>query len=195
MDCRDEGVGGGVGYRDGREGDILRYMVEGLWFGGRGVSWWDLKGGGGGKIWHGSEGVDNTSAPTNLRAAATLRHHPCPCVRVLQISPISSAGPEIPLSSYPPAAPPAPFPVDPKAGPTPPQPGFTPMAMYPPPGPAAQYPMYPSGPPVYNPTGEHRGGRGTLAILLGAWWRGDTPFAPPAAPPPYVPAQPSYPGA
>ncbi|NWQ72308.1 SHSA4 protein, partial [Neopipo cinnamomea] len=52
------------------------------------------------------------------------------------------------------------------AGPAPPQPGFTPMAMYPPPGPA-QYPVYPSGPPVYNPT----------------------------APPPYVPAQPSYPGA
>lgn len=69
-------------------------------------------------------------------------------------SPISPAGPEIPLASYP-TPPPAPFPVDPKAGPVPPQPGFTPMAMYPPVGPAAQYPMYPSGPPVYNPTGEH----------------------------------------
>ncbi|XP_063274399.1 protein shisa-4 isoform X2 [Prinia subflava] len=79
----------------------------------------------------------------------------------------SPSGPEIPLSSYPPAVPPAPFPVDPKVGPMPPQPGFTPMAMYPPPGPAAQYPTYPSGPPVYNAT----------------------------APPPYVPAQPSYPGA
>ncbi|NWX43098.1 SHSA4 protein, partial [Steatornis caripensis] len=62
---------------------------------------------------------------------------------------------------------PSPFPMDPKAGPAPPQPGFAPMAMYPPAGPAAQYPLYPSGPPIYNPT----------------------------APPPYVPAQPSYPGA
>ncbi|NXU45807.1 SHSA4 protein, partial [Drymodes brunneopygia] len=92
-------------------------------------------------------------------------------------------------------APPAPFPVDPKAGPMPPQPGFTPMAMYPPPGPAAQYPMYPSGPPVYNPTGEHRGGTGTLPFPRGHRWLGDTRSAPPAAPPPYVPAQPSYPGA
>lgn len=66
---------------------------------------------------------------------------------------LSPPGPEIPLTSYP-APPPAPFPVDPKAGPVPPQPGFTPMAMYPPTGPAAQYPLYPSGPPVYNPTGE-----------------------------------------
>lgn len=67
---------------------------------------------------------------------------------------LSPTGPEIPLASYP-APPPAPFPVDPKAGPMPPQPGFAPMAMYPPTGPAAQYPLYPSGPPVYNPTGEH----------------------------------------
>ncbi|XP_017690985.1 PREDICTED: protein shisa-4 [Lepidothrix coronata] len=93
----------------------------------------------------------------------------CSCCYLYQrrrAPPTPLAGPEIPLSSYPPAAPPAPFPVDPKAGPAPPQPGFTPMAMYPPPGPA-QYPVYPSGPPVYNPT----------------------------APPPYAPAQPSYPGA
>lgn len=96
--------------------------------------------------------------PTTPGATITLRHHPCPCAGVPQTYPISPAGPEIPLSSYAPAAPPAPFPVDPKAGPMPPQPGFTPMAMYPPPGPAAQYPMYPSGPPVYNPTGEHWGG-------------------------------------
>ncbi|XP_045392176.1 protein shisa-4 [Lemur catta] len=39
--------------------------------------------------------------------------------------------------------------------------------MYPPGGPAPQYPMYPAGSPIYNP----------------------------AAPPPYVPPQPSYPGA
>ncbi|XP_032566781.1 protein shisa-4 [Chiroxiphia lanceolata] len=93
----------------------------------------------------------------------------CSCCYLYQrrrAPPTPLAGPEIPLSSYPPAAPPAPFPVDPKGGPTPPQPGFTPMAMYPPPGPA-QYPVYPSGPPVYNPT----------------------------APPPYALAQPSYPGA
>uniref|UniRef100_A0A663EM10 Shisa family member 4 n=3 Tax=Neoaves TaxID=3078114 RepID=A0A663EM10_AQUCH len=100
-----------------------------------------------------------------------------------------------------PVAPPAPFPMDPKAGPVPPQPGFTPMAVYPPAGPAAQYPLYPSGPPVYNPTGEHWGGGthtrhppippgGTVAL------RGLTPCpAPPAAPPPYVAVQPSYPGA
>lgn len=56
----------------------------------------------------------------------------------------------------------APFPMDPKAGPAPPQPGFTPMAMYPPSAPAAQYPLYPSGPPVYNPTGEHWGGQTPL---------------------------------
>ncbi|KAM4860559.1 protein shisa-4 isoform 2-T2 [Thomomys bottae] len=39
--------------------------------------------------------------------------------------------------------------------------------MYPPSGPAPQYPLYPTGPPIYNP----------------------------AAPPPYMPPQPSYPGA
>ncbi|XP_068930661.1 protein shisa-4 [Petaurus breviceps papuanus] len=39
--------------------------------------------------------------------------------------------------------------------------------MYPPSGPAPQYPMYPAGPPVYNP----------------------------AAPPPYMPSQSTYPGA
>nr|XP_035942535.1 protein shisa-4 isoform X1 [Halichoerus grypus] len=39
--------------------------------------------------------------------------------------------------------------------------------MYPPSGPAPQYPLYPAGPPIYNP----------------------------AAPPPYMPPQPSYPGA
>lgn len=158
------------------------------------MSWWDLKGCRG-KIGHCGEGLDDTPVATNLRTTTTLRHHPCPYIGVLQTSPISPTGSEIPLSSYHPAAPPAPFPVDPKAGPTPPQPGFTPMAMYPPPGPAAQYPMYPPGPPVYNPTGEHRGEKGTLPILRGAWWPGDTASAPPAAPPPYVPAQPSYPGA
>uniref|UniRef100_A0A669QMM9 Shisa family member 4 n=1 Tax=Phasianus colchicus TaxID=9054 RepID=A0A669QMM9_PHACC len=107
--------------------------------------------------------------------------------------PLSPTGPEIPLASYP-APPPAPFPVDPKAGPVPPQPGFTPMAMYPPSGPAAQYPLYPSGPPVYNPTGERR----VPPKSTTAFWGGPTPTPPPslsAAPPPYVPAQPSYPGA
>lgn len=116
--------------------------------------------------------ADTTLAPTTPRTTATLRHRPCPFAGVPQTSPISPAGPEIPLSSYPPAAPPAPFPVDPKAGPTPPQPGFAPMAMYPSPSPAAQYPMYPSGPPVYNPTGEHRGGNGDPPYSLGgpvAW--------------------------
>lgn len=108
----------------------------------------------GGKLGTGVGAVDNTPAPTPVGT-----HHPCPCAGVPQISLISLAGPEIPLSSYPPPAPPAPFPVDPKAGPMPPQPGFTPMAMYPSPGPAAQYPMYPSGPPVYNPAGEHWGGK------------------------------------
>lgn len=39
--------------------------------------------------------------------------------------------------------------------------------MYPPSGPVPQYPAYPAGPPIYNP----------------------------AAPPPYMPPQPSYPGA
>lgn len=135
------------------------------------MRWRDLKGCRG-KIGHWA--VDNTPVPTTLRATATLRHRPCPCCGVPQTSPISPAGPEIPLSSYPPAAPPAPIPVDSKAGPSPPQPGFTPMAMYPPPGPAAQYPMYPSGPPVYYPTGEHRGGTGTLPVSQGAWWPRDT---------------------
>ncbi|XP_074833340.1 protein shisa-4 isoform X1 [Carettochelys insculpta] len=75
-------------------------------------------------------------------------------------------GQEIPLPSYP-AQPPCTYTVDPKAGPAAPQPGFTPMAMYPSTAPAAQYPMYPAGPPLYNPT----------------------------VPPPYLPPQPTYPGA
>ncbi|CAM4611170.1 protein shisa-4 isoform X1 [Lepidochelys kempii] len=75
-------------------------------------------------------------------------------------------GQEIPLSSYP-AQPPCTYPVDPKAGAAPPQPGYAPMAMYPPTAPAAQYPMYPAGLPLYNPT----------------------------APLPYLPPQPTYPGA
>ncbi|XP_017590996.1 PREDICTED: protein shisa-4 [Corvus brachyrhynchos] len=93
---------------------------------------------------------------TSGTAAETL----CACSPSASSATALPSGPEIPLCSYPPAAPPAPFPMDPKAGPMPPQPGFPPMAMSPSPSPAVQYPMYPSGPPAYNPTGEHRGGNG-----------------------------------
>lgn len=100
-----------------------------------------------------------------------------------------------------PVQPLCPYPQDPKAGPAPPQPGF----MYPPSGPAPQYPLYPAGPPVYNPAGEWapRPACSSLGILqpgsgsFAPSWAAPTLTSSPwlTAPPPYVPPQPSYPGA
>ena len=103
-----------------------------------------------------------------------------------------------------------PYPQDPKAGPAPPQPGF----MYPPSGPAPQYPLYPAGPPVYNPAGEWAPPPACSALGVlpraGLWpvFRSPSAWVSPScaariltsspcltAPPPYVPPQPSYPGA
>ncbi|TKC42310.1 hypothetical protein EI555_015411 [Monodon monoceros] len=107
-------------------------------------------------------------------------------------------GQEIPMTGIP-VQPVYPYPQDPKAGPAAPQPGF----MYPPSGPAPQYPLYPAGPPVYNPADLQaalapwvpRGPavRGALAPSRAAVTLTLSPWL--AAPPPYMPPQPSYPGA